>query len=75
MADITSQTFTGTGTGTKSGQSFWEKMGAWMELYAKTNSRLRELERLTNLTDAELAKEGLTRDGIPRHVFRDIYYI
>ena len=38
---------------------------------AENNSRMRKLEQLTAMTDAELAKKGLKRDEIVRHVFAD----
>ncbi len=47
----------------------------WMETYADTKSRHAEIEALSAKTDAELAEMGLTRDRIPHHVFRDLYYV
>lgn len=38
---------------------------------ATASGRVREIERLQNMSDAELAKRGLTRDGIVHFVFRD----
>ncbi len=37
--------------------------------------RVREVEHLRNLSDAELAARGLTREGIVHHVFRDQFYV
>ena len=34
-----------------------------------------DVQRMQNLTDRELAKMGLHRDVIVRHVYRDIYYV
>ncbi|MFW2587937.1 DUF1127 domain-containing protein [Sagittula sp. SSi028] len=42
---------------------------------AESSHRMKEIERLQGLSDAELAKRGLTREGIAHHVFRDIYYV
>lgn len=41
------------------------------ELYADAVSRKNEIAYLSNMTDAELAERGLTRDRIVHHVFRD----
>jgi uncharacterized protein YjiS (DUF1127 family) len=38
-------------------------------------SRMDEIEALNAKTDAELAEIGITRDDIPRYVFRDTFYI
>lgn len=37
----------------------------------RANARCDELERFVNMSDQELAKHGLTRDTIVRHVYRD----
>jgi hypothetical protein len=42
---------------------------------SETNHRVAEVERLQALSDAELAKRGLRREDIARHVFRDLFYI
>ena len=42
---------------------------------AETNSRVKEVEHLNHLTDAELAKRGIKREDIVRHVFRDTFYL
>jgi hypothetical protein len=39
------------------------------------NARLQLVEALNRLSDAELARRGLRREDIVRHVFSDIYYI
>ena len=41
----------------------------------EANSRVRRAEALQALTDAELAAKGLKREDIPRHVFRDIFFV
>lgn len=45
------------------------------ETYVETRSRRSKIEALEALSDAELAKLGLTRDGILRHVFADTFYL
>ncbi len=39
------------------------------------DNRMKEIQRLNALSDAELAEEGLSRDRIVHHVFRDLYYV
>ena len=38
---------------------------------AEASPRLREIERLQAMSDADLAARGLTRDRVIQHVFRD----
>ncbi|OSP55046.1 hypothetical protein [Pseudoruegeria sp. SK021] len=47
--------------------------GLWNLLItmSESNYRVKEVSRLSGMTDEELAKRGLTREGIVRHVFRD----
>jgi uncharacterized protein YjiS (DUF1127 family) len=42
---------------------------------AESNHRLKEVERLNALSDEALAKRGLRREDIARHVFRDVFYV
>lgn len=42
---------------------------------AEANPRMREMERLSAKSDADLAKMGLKREEIVRHVLRDSLYI
>lgn len=42
---------------------------------AESNSRIKEVERLNAMSDEELAKRGVKRADIVRHVFRDSFYI
>ncbi len=42
---------------------------------AETNARVRQIEKLNNKSDAQLAQLGLRREDIARHVFRDKFYI
>ena len=58
------------------------KSGAWfgrildrivdvLDDVTMAQGRVREIERLQSLSDAELAKRGIARDQIVHHVFRD----
>lgn len=38
----------------------------------ENNSRLRQVDYLSSLSDDELADRGLTRDRIVHHVFKDV---
>lgn len=46
-----------------------------VDLAASANARVVTMERLNAKSDAELAKMGLRREDIARHVFRDIYHL
>lgn len=39
------------------------------------NSRVQKLNRLMDLSDEELARRGLKREDIVRHVFSDMLYV
>ncbi len=43
--------------------------------FAMARSRMHEIERLNAKSDEELARIGLERDQIARHVFRDLFYV
>lgn len=43
--------------------------------YADRRGRVAEINRLNALSDAELAKLGISRERIPHHVFRDLLAI
>ncbi|MEQ9449562.1 MAG: hypothetical protein RLN70_11770 [Rhodospirillaceae bacterium] len=42
---------------------------------AEANGRVKQIERLQSLSDAELASRGIKRDEIVHHVFRDMYHV
>ncbi|WP_121630220.1 DUF1127 domain-containing protein [Tropicibacter alexandrii] len=42
---------------------------------AESNSRVKRVEALQALSDAELAARGLKRDDIVKHVFGDVMYL
>lgn len=41
----------------------------------ESNPRLKRVEALQRLSDAELAEKGLRREDIVRHVFQDLFYV
>lgn len=41
--------------------------------YRECGGRMARMRKLGALSDAELAARGLTRDGIPAFVFRDLF--
>lgn len=47
------------------------RLGQGFNAYLELRSRRDRIERLMEMTDAELAARGLTRDGIVQYVFRD----
>ena len=51
------------------------RIGRIFTRIAEAQSRAAEVERLSAKSDAELARMGLKREDIARHVFRDIIYI
>ena len=42
---------------------------------SEASSRAQLVEKLQNMSDAELAERGITRDQIVHHVFRDYMYL
>ena len=55
--------------------AFFATLGQGMNAYMHRKSRMDEIEALHAKSDAELAEIGITRDDIPRYVFRDTFYI
>ncbi len=54
------------------------RRGLFRRLFAlapSAEARRREMEHLRGLSNADLARIGLTRDGIARHVFRDLPHL
>ncbi|EPX75943.1 DUF1127 domain-containing protein [Salipiger mucosus] len=41
----------------------------------EANPRLRRVEKLQRMSDAQLAERGIRREDIVRHVFHDVYYL
>lgn len=42
---------------------------------AEANGRVKQVERLQAMSDAELARRGIKRDEIVYHVFRDLSHV
>ena len=55
--------------------SFFAGLGQGFNAYLERRSRSEEIRRLEARTDAELAAMGISRDRIPHHVFRDLFYL
>lgn len=55
--------------------TFFAGLGQGFNAYLHSRSRMDQIERLNALSDQELAERGLAREDIPRHVFRDIFYL
>ena len=58
-------------------QSLWDKVVAPFHAFgellirlSEANVRVREVERLSKLSDAELSEIGVAREDIVRHVYR-----
>lgn len=63
-------------TGFRAGlTNFFHSVGVVMTSYMERRSRADQIARLNALSDAQLAKMGITREGIPAYVFRDLFYI
>ena len=69
MAYITSTTLTD-GLRARIGR-LWARFTDWAENHAELRARIDRIAELDALSDAELARRGLTRDQIATHVFRD----
>lgn len=50
---------------------FFASIGQGLNAYVEARSRRDEIERLTMMSDAQLAALGIRRDEIVAHVFRD----
>lgn len=59
----------------KSGRGLLARIFDGLVNIAENNHRVRRVKQLNALSDEELARRGLTRDQIARHVFRDVMYI
>jgi uncharacterized protein YjiS (DUF1127 family) len=55
--------------------SFFTSLGQGFNAYLERRSRSEEIRRLDSMSDAELAAMGISRDRIPHHVFRDLFYL
>ncbi|GFE64018.1 DUF1127 domain-containing protein [Litoreibacter roseus] len=55
--------------------AFFRGLGRGLTMASAANARIAQMDRLNAKTDDELAKLGLRREDIVRHVFKDILYI
>lgn len=55
--------------------NFFRTVGNAMVKGSPGQARLNRAEALEAKSDAELARMGIKREDIVRHVFRDLYYI
>lgn len=52
-----------------------QRIGAFFVRLSENNHRIRRVEQLNAMTDAQLEKLGIRREDIVRHVFADVMYI
>lgn len=50
-------------------------IGRGLVWLAENNTRMRQVEKLNNMSDEALAEQGLKREDIVRHIFRDTFYV
>lgn len=53
----------------------WQGLGRFFANLADAQNRTYAVERMQDLSDHDLAKMGVRREDIVRHVYRDIYYV
>lgn len=54
---------------------FFRSVFNTLVMIAESDHRMKAVEKLTAMSDAELAERGLKRADIVRHVFRDSLYV
>lgn len=54
---------------------FFDGLTRGFTAYAERHSRMDQIRALNAKTDDELLAMGLTRSEIPRHVYRDIFFV
>ena len=54
---------------------FFSSVGQGFNAYLESQGRVEEIERLSSMSDKQLAEMGLRREDIPRYVFRDLIHI
>lgn len=52
---------------------YFASMGLGCNPYHLRRSRMRQIQNLNACSDDQLARLGITRDDIPRYVFRDVF--
>ncbi|MBU3031204.1 hypothetical protein [Paracoccus marinaquae] len=55
--------------------AFFARLGQGLNAYLESRCRRDRIEALEAKSDEELARMGLTRDGIPAYVFRDMIWL
>lgn len=53
----------------------FHRLGRWIVRMGEASWRRDEIEALENMSDAELARLGITRDRILYYVFRDKFWL
>ncbi|MDA7429387.1 DUF1127 domain-containing protein [Primorskyibacter aestuariivivens] len=56
-------------------RNFFERLGDFLVKIGENSTRARRVELLSALSDEELAKIGLRREQIVRHVYSDVMCI
>ncbi len=56
-------------------KAIWNALILAMETTCEVNGRTKRINALMSLSDAELARKGLRREDVVRHVFADRLYI
>lgn len=56
-------------------RGFFGRIFDALVMVTESNHRMRKIEELSAMSDDELARRGLRRDEIVRHVFRDRIHI
>lgn len=56
-------------------RAFFSAIGRAMIAASENSSRMKQVEALNALTDAELKERGLKREDIVPHVFQDLMYV
>jgi uncharacterized protein YjiS (DUF1127 family) len=54
---------------------FFTALGQGFNAYLERLSRTDEIRRLDAMSDEQLARLGISRDGIVKYVFRDRFYV
>ncbi|MBB97693.1 MAG: DUF1127 domain-containing protein [Rhodobacteraceae bacterium] len=56
-------------------QHFFGSIGNALVAVAEANPRMKKVQALQRMTDAELAERGIKREDIVRVVFQDVLYM
>lgn len=75
MSITTAPGFARTAAPSKSFRQLIQAIGARFGRFVEIQARRAEIDRLQAKSDDDLARMGLTRDGIVAHVFRDRFWV